>query len=74
MIGASWKAPTSGGSTGRPKLIVADPARRLEALAGFAALLRVPDDGVHLVPGPLYHNGPFTSRTAGAAAAATTSS
>ncbi len=49
---ASWKAPTSGGSTGRPKLIVAaqpgstDPERNRLAL-------------VQLVPGPLYHNAPF---------------
>ena len=49
---ASWKAPTSGGSTGRPKLIVAtqpgstDPERNRLALT-------------QLVPGPLYHNAPF---------------
>jgi bile acid-coenzyme A ligase len=61
VIGASFKAPTSGGSTGRPKLIVATQPGTWEALAGFAALLRVPDDGVHLVSGPLYHNGPFTT-------------
>jgi bile acid-coenzyme A ligase len=52
-----WKAPTSGGSTGRPKLIVAnqpgvtDPDR--ESAIGMQR------DGVQLVPGPLYHNGPF---------------
>ena len=27
LAAASWKAPTSGGSTGRPKLIVVRPAR-----------------------------------------------
>ena len=51
-----YKAMTSGGSTGRPKLIVsanpgeADP--ELEAMEfGF--------DRAYLVPGPLYHNAPF---------------
>ena len=48
-----WKAPTSGGSTGRPKLIVAtqpgstDPERDAHARS------------TQLVPGPLYHNAPF---------------
>ena len=32
-----------------------------EALVDYTTLLRMPADGVHLVTGPLYHNGPFTS-------------
>ncbi|MEM7405141.1 MAG: AMP-binding protein [Pseudomonadota bacterium] len=59
-LSPAWKAPTSGGSTGRPKLIVSgDPAlydpddTGLSEAAGFAA------GGVTLMPGPLYHNGPF---------------
>jgi bile acid-coenzyme A ligase len=60
-MAASWKAPTSGGSTGRPKLIVATQAAAWEPIEGFATLLRIPRDGVHLVSGPLYHNGPFTT-------------
>ncbi|HKQ64912.1 MAG TPA: AMP-binding protein, partial [Methylomirabilota bacterium] len=59
LIGASFKAPTSGGSTGRPKLIVATQPATWESVEGFANLLRIPPDGVHLVTGPLYHNGPF---------------
>ena len=59
LISASFKAPTSGGSTGRPKLIVATQPATWESLEGFANLLRIPPDGVHLVTGPLYHNGPF---------------
>src|SRR5712692_5920539 len=55
VVAASFKAPTSGGSTGRPKLIVATQAGLWEALEGFATLLRIPHDGVHLVTGPLYH-------------------
>jgi bile acid-coenzyme A ligase len=61
VVGASFKAPTSGGSTGRPKLIVGTQPAIWEAVAEFAALLRIPQDGVHLVTGPLYHNGPFTT-------------
>jgi bile acid-coenzyme A ligase len=60
-VAASFKAPTSGGSTGRPKLIVAMQPATWEAVEGFATLLRMPSDGVHLVTGPLYHNGPFMS-------------
>lgn len=55
-IAASWKAMTSGGSTGRPKLIVSTApavwdidADRLQTQLG----------GSMLIPGPLYHNGPF---------------
>src|SRR5438445_2684491 len=51
--------PASGGSTGRPKLIVATQAGLWESIEGFATLLRIPANGVHLVTGPLYHNGPF---------------
>ena len=61
VMAASFKAPTSGGSTGRPKLIVATSPAAWEPLEGFATLLRIPRDGVHLVTGPLYHNGPFTT-------------
>jgi bile acid-coenzyme A ligase len=59
-IAASFKAPTSGGSTGRPKLIVATQAAVLEALVPLARLLRMKDGGVHLLTGPLYHNGPLS--------------
>jgi bile acid-coenzyme A ligase len=59
----SRKAPTSGGSTGRPKLIVsgtpgtADP----DAIAPFG----MRPGGVQLVPGPLDHNAPFVASTSG---------
>jgi bile acid-coenzyme A ligase len=32
-----------------------------ESIEGFAGLLRIAPDGVHLVTGPLYHNGPFVT-------------
>ena len=60
-VAKSFKAPTSGGSTGRPKLIVATQPAVWEALADYTMLMRMTPDGVHLVTGPLYHNGPFTS-------------
>lgn len=53
----SIRAMTSGGSTGRPKLIVSmrpaawDPDTKPP---GFC------DQGTVLIPGPLYHQGPFT--------------
>lgn len=52
----AWKAPTSGGSTGRPKLIVSgDPAAFDEGTAPrFGAA-----DGCMVMPAPLYHNGPI---------------
>lgn len=55
-VATSWKAMTSGGSTGRPKLIASTQgaiwdidADRLQTRIG----------GSMLIPGPLYHNGPF---------------
>lgn len=59
VISPSFKAPTSGGSTGRPKVIVAAQPAVREALAPFGVMLHMTDDGVHLVTGPLHHNGPF---------------
>jgi bile acid-coenzyme A ligase len=52
----AWKAPTSGGSTGRPKLIVSgDPAMYDEdAPPRFGS-----PDGCMVIPAPLYHNGPI---------------
>ncbi len=57
-----WKAPTSGGSTGRPKIILAstpgafDPER-----AGFG----LPYRSACVIPGVLYHNAPFSISTLG---------
>ena len=57
-----WKAPTSGGSTGRPKLIVAGSAAEIdENAAAYAMPLMLPREGAVLIPGPLYHNAPFTT-------------
>ncbi len=56
-VSPEWKAPTSGGSTGRPKLIVATTAGRFDP--DVPAVPYLHRDGVQLVAGPLYHNGPF---------------
>lgn len=57
-----WKAPTSGGSTGRPKLIVSgSPAEVDEDAPAYAMPLLLPREGAVLIPGPLYHNAPFTT-------------
>jgi bile acid-coenzyme A ligase len=56
VLAPHWKAMTSGGSTGRPKLIVDQaPACFPEDAAG----LGMPRDGVMLNPAPLSHNFPF---------------
>jgi len=57
-----WKAPTSGGSTGRPKIIVAEQAGLADPAEPPFLMQR---DGTQLVPGPLYHNGPFAFSTRG---------
>jgi bile acid-coenzyme A ligase len=57
----SWKAPTSGGSTGRPKLILSGDPATVPAEPGL--LMR--RGGCMLIPGPLYHNAPFTSASLG---------
>ena len=64
VVAPSWKAPTSGGSTGRPKLIVAGQEGRLDPDL-LSLVFRMEHDDVHLVPGPLYHNAPFSLSTVG---------
>jgi bile acid-coenzyme A ligase len=55
--GFSWKAPTSGGSTGRPKIILSGTPGLVDPQVSGVPYM--PSGGVQLVPGPLYHNGPF---------------
>ena len=55
-VSPSWKAPTSGGSTGRPKLILAGTPSVVDP---EAKPLFTTNGGTIVVPGPLYHNGPF---------------
>ncbi len=60
VVSPAWKAPTSGGSTGRPKLIVSgDPSLYRPNLAGLGEVIGAVAGETMVVPGPLYHNGPF---------------
>jgi bile acid-coenzyme A ligase len=56
-ISPGWKAPTSGGSTGRPKLIVSGQPSSIDDEVPPTLLIQ--RDGCMLMPGPLYHNGPI---------------
>ncbi|HEX3918466.1 MAG TPA: AMP-binding protein [Caulobacteraceae bacterium] len=58
-----FKAATSGGSTGRPKLIMSG-APGVAAAAG-GAVYRIGPDDTCIIPGPLYHNAPFVCSTNG---------
>ena len=58
-----WKAPTSGGSTGRPKLILSGGAG-VYTPVDVGGYRTTPED-IMVMPGPLYHNGPFTASFAG---------
>ena len=57
-VSPSWKAPTSGGSTGRPKLIASGLPGAIDP-AYYGEFLGQRDGDVQLVTGPLYHNAPF---------------
>lgn len=60
-VSPAWKAPTSGGSTGRPKLIVSgDPSRLSVGTESLGKAFGVRPGGTMLIPGPLYHNGPLS--------------
>jgi bile acid-coenzyme A ligase len=61
LVAAEWKAPTSGGSTGRPKLIVAALPAVIDVAELVGEIYRMLPDRAHLVTGPLYHNGPFSA-------------
>lgn len=54
-----WKAVASGGSSGRPKIIVDNMSAFIDPAAPPFAGIGLPADGAMLNPGPLYHNMPF---------------
>ncbi len=57
-----WKAPTSGGSTGRPKLILSGaPGVFIPPETGGIGAWGITGDDTVIMPGPLYHNGPFVT-------------
>jgi bile acid-coenzyme A ligase len=57
VVSRAWKAPTSGGSTGRPKLIVSGDPGLIDPSTDAALLFS--HDGCLVMPGPLFHNGPI---------------
>jgi bile acid-coenzyme A ligase len=58
VIAPVFKAATSGGSTGRPKLILSGAPG--VTLAAGGEVYRIGPDDICVMPGPLYHNAPFT--------------
>ncbi|PPR18500.1 MAG: Bile acid-coenzyme A ligase [Alphaproteobacteria bacterium MarineAlpha9_Bin7] len=56
LVAKHWKAMSSGGSTGRPKIIVDHAPSEIDPTDW---LLDMPQRACVLNPGPLYHNAPF---------------
>lgn len=53
------KAPTSGGSTGRPKLILAGQKGETAKVTPEVGGWRLTPDSIAILPAPLYHNAGF---------------
>ena len=66
-VPAVAKAPTSGGSTGRPKLILAGQPGLTEAATPEVGSYRLRPGDTVLLPAPLYHNAPFSIMMLGTA-------
>jgi bile acid-coenzyme A ligase len=58
VVAPAWKAQTTGGSTGRPKVVVAARPAAVDPMIGGGMLI-APEDTC-LITGPLYHGSPFT--------------
>jgi bile acid-coenzyme A ligase len=54
-----WKAMSTGGSTGLPKIIVDHQASDWDPQVNTGVAVGITSDDVILNPGPLYHNTPF---------------
>ena len=64
VVSPAWKAPTSGGSSGRPKIIRAgQPAEGSPAINQF--LFRYTSDDTQAVVAPLYHNSALAMSVGG---------
>ena len=59
QVAPAWRAMTSGGSTGRPKLIVT--VRPRGEFDTSSSMLKMLPHQTQLVAGPLYHSAPFNS-------------
>ncbi|MFB7091538.1 AMP-binding protein [Streptomyces sp. NPDC056296] len=64
VVSPAWKAPTSGGSTGRPKIIVAGTGAEGSPATNALVFQYGPED-TQLVVGPLYHNSALASSFGG---------
>jgi bile acid-coenzyme A ligase len=62
QLARNWKILATGGSTGRPKLIVANQPSRMNTAT---TMLRQPEQGVLINPGPCHHNMPFATSVLG---------
>jgi bile acid-coenzyme A ligase len=60
-----WRMMTSGGSTGRPKVIALPEPATIENLAGLGAIGGYPTDGCVLATTPLYHSTGFAMSSIG---------
>jgi bile acid-coenzyme A ligase len=58
QVSKRWKAPTSGGSTGRPKLVLATQPALIDPDEGMTELGLRPT-ARQLLVAPLHHNAPF---------------
>lgn len=64
VVSPQLKSPTSGGSTGRPKLIVSGAVGDPAAIAQLGRVMGVPENGVCLITAALYHNASFSDALA----------
>jgi bile acid-coenzyme A ligase len=72
VVAPHLKSPTSGGTTGAPKLIVSGATATPEELASPGRLMGVPPHSVCLITAALYHNAVFTDALAAVALGSTT--
>jgi bile acid-coenzyme A ligase len=56
VVAPAYKAPTSGGSTGRPKIILSGSPAVIPLVEGRPSATGIPGDSVVMFPSPLYHN------------------
>lgn len=64
VVSPQLKSPTSGGSTGRPKLIVSGAVGDPTAIALLGRVMGVPENDVCLITAALYHNASFSNALA----------
>jgi bile acid-coenzyme A ligase len=64
-VSPEWKLVTSGGSTGRPKLIATTAPAVFGNVGGLGGVIHMRPDGCVLVTGPISHNAPFVVTATG---------